>query len=136
MAAGRKAIREAVAQQLRARLVTTYAQAVYDDQPSTFDLSPVVVVASAGTGRARLSFQGSQAKVYLNVFLLARSSATTDDNLDTLEQQVAQWMDETQAAPLWTAIDYDGRSDVLPVEDKDGNAYRQERIPIVLLARP
>jgi hypothetical protein len=114
----------------------TGAQAVVDGFTEDLGgMSPVVVVASAGMDRARLTLRGSQPKVALDVYVFALATAGADDLLDAAEQQVAQVVEDNQAAARWSAIDYAGDTEVGFIVALDGAEYRRERIPLRFTAR-
>jgi hypothetical protein len=148
--ASRKAAREELGQVLTNRLGT--AQQVYTDQPPDFGgQSPVVVVASAGSERdgqqGQRSFGGPVAPKFLldvYTFVLAMeqdgsgntvTNSDADDELDTLEQGVAQMVSDAPRAQTWTAIGYRERTDTTFVTVLDGSEYKRERIPLVLTGR-
>jgi len=141
----RQTVREHFGAVLTARL--TSAQAVHTDQPTDFGgLSPVVVLASAGSERKQLTFRGQAPRFYFDcyVFVLAvvrdgsgnpAVNTTADDELDTIEQQLAQTIADVQDGPSWMAVDYDGRSKAEFVTLIDGSEYKRELIPLALTAR-
>lgn len=135
-------VREAIADLLRARLVPTYAVAVHAEPPADFGgKSPLVVVTSGGTdrtGEGRMTFGGSIAPSMLfNLVTMALATGNADTNLDTLEHQIAIWVDLTQRGAHWTAVSYAGRSETTDVTTiKDGKQYRIETIPLLFTGIP
>lgn len=114
----------------------TAAQQVANGFVSDFGgVSPLVVVASGGMGRQRLSLRGSQPKVTLEIFTFTRATAGADDLLDAAERQIAQVVEDNQLGPHWSAIDYAGETEVGFYETLDGVEYRRERIALVFTAR-
>lgn len=135
----RRTTREAIAAALEARLVTStprYAEVVYADRPVDFGgQSPIVVVASAGTNRQPLTFQGTQPIFYITIVLmvLAASSSGVDDLLDDLEQQIAVFTEAYRTGPMWGAINYDARSRTeYVITTIDGVEYKTEEIPLII----
>ena len=131
--------------------VLTSAQAVYTDQPAAFGgLSPVVVVASAGSmreGPPRRTFGGPVAPLfYLDVYVFVATAirdgdgntvvnADADDQLDAIEAGLAQFV-ASHTSPAWSAISYDGRTTTEFVTVIDGTEYKRETIPLVLTSSP
>ena len=131
--------------------ILTDAQAVYTSQPAAFGgLSPVVVVASAGSdreGAPRRTFAGPVApQFYLDVYVFVATTVRNgsgedvlnndaDAQLDALEQQVAQLV-ASYASSAWSAISYAGRTTTEFVTVIDGTEYKRETIPIVLTSNP
>lgn len=140
----RKTVREDFGAVLTARL--TSAQAVHTDQPTDFGgLSPVVVLVSAGSERKQLTFRGQAPRFYLDCYVFVLSvvrngsgnpavNATADDELDAIEQQLAQTVADVQTGPSWMAVDYDGRSKTEFVTLIDGSEYKRELISLALTA--
>ncbi len=132
--------------------VLTSAQAVYTDQPAAFGgLSPVVVVASAGSmreGPPRRTFGGPVApQFYLDVYVFVATAirdgdgntvvnADADDQLDAIEAAVAQFVAQNPSAATWSAISYEGRTSTEFVTVIDGTEYKRETIPLVLTSSP
>lgn len=125
MASARGAVRHELAGLLAAALVDGLAQAVYDHRIGDFGgQSPVVVVSSAGSGRQRMTRQGSQATMYLqvDVFVVYATpdgmwdEADAEDSLDALEAAIAGVVDAQQVTAIWQAVDYVGRSERVDVE--------------------
>jgi len=147
------ASRQAVRAALGAALTTTLtdAQAVYTTQPAAFGgLSPVVVVASAGSmreGAPRRTFAGPVApQFYLDVYVFVATTIRdgsgelvlnedADAQLDAIEQQVAQLV-AGYSSSAWSAISYAGRTTTEFVTVIDGTEYKRETIPIVLTSNP
>ena len=61
-------------------------------------------------------------------------NATADDELDAIEQQLAQTVADVQTGPSWMAVDYDGRSKTEFVTLIDGSEYKRELISLALTA--
>ena len=147
--ASRATVRSAVGTALTNAL--TSAQAVYTDQPAAFGgLSPVVVVASAGSmreGAPRRTFGGPVApQFFLDVYVFVATTirdgdgnvvvnADADDQLDAIEAQVAQLVASYQSS-TWSAISYAGRTTTEFVTVIDGTEYKRETIPLVLTSSP
>lgn len=146
----RKVVREEIGQILAMRLST--AQQVYTDQPTDFNgQSPVVVVTSAGSERdgqpSQRTFGGPIApKFAIDVYVFVAtveknadgedvSNTRADDELDTLEAGVAEFVAAYPSGQTWTAIGYSGRTDTTFVEVLTGSEYKRERIPLVLTGR-
>lgn len=127
----------------RAELQTLLRQRVTDAsdvpsaQPDDFGgKSPVVVVASGGSNRQRLTLSGTQPTFYLDVYVFVRATDTADDMLDLIEQEIAQALEDNQNEHLhWMAIGYAGRSTTTFIQPVDGTEYKMERIPLQLTAR-
>ncbi len=143
MAADRTAIRLQL-QTLLQNSVTA-AQRVDAQEPGDLgSASPVIVISSRGSGRKRLTFQGSalMAKLWLDVYTLAAEStdgtytyADSAEVIDTIEAQIATVFDGHQRnLPAgWEALDYDGDSTIdFGVFGADGILRFRERIPIVV----
>lgn len=114
----------------------TDAASVPSTQPDDFGgQSPVVVVASGGSDRQRLTLRGTQPKFYLDVYVFVRATDTADAMLDLIEQEIAQAIEGAQDAASWMAIDYAGRSTTTFIQPVDGTEYKMERIPLQLTAR-
>jgi hypothetical protein len=146
----RKVVREEVGQVLAMRLTT--AQQVYTDQPTDFQgQSPVVVVTSDGSerdgGPVQRTFGGPVApKFYLDIYVFVATleknaggedvtNADADNQLDTLEAGVAEFVAAYPSAQTWTAIGYSGRTDTTFVTVLDGSEYKRERIPLVITGK-
>lgn len=97
--------------------------------------SPVVAVASGGTGRQQLSLRGSQPKVLLEVYVFTLATTGADDILDALEAQIAQVIEDNQFAARWSAITYTADTEVGFITAIDGAEYRRERIALSITAR-
>jgi hypothetical protein len=147
--ASRATVRAAVGAALSSTL--TSAQAVYTDQPAAFGgLSPVVVVASAGSmreGAPRRTFGGPIApQFHLDVYVFVATAirdgsgdivvnSDVDDQLDAIEAAVAQVV-AAYSSPAWSAISYDDRTTTEFVTVIDGTEYKRETIPLVLTSSP
>ena len=147
--ASRATARAAVGAALSSTL--TDAQAVYTTQPTAFGgLSPVVVVASAGSmreGAPRRTFGGPIApQFYLDVYVFVATTIRNgsgedvlnedaDAQLDALEAAVAQFVAD-YPSPHWSAISYAGRTTTEFVTVVDGTEYKRETIPLVLTSSP
>ena len=121
--------------------VLTSAQAVYTDQPAAFGgLSPVVVVASAGSmreGPPRRTFGGPVApQFYLDVYVFVATAIRDGDQLDAIEAAVAQFVAQNPKAATYSAISYEGRTSTEFVTVIDGTEYKRETIPLVLTSSP
>lgn len=148
--ASRATARAAVGAALSSTL--TDAQAVYTTQPTAFGgLSPVVVVASAGSmreGAPRRTFGGPIApQFYLDVYVFVATTIRNgsgedvlnedaDDQLDAIEAAVAQFVAQNPSAATWSAISYEGRTSTEFVTVIDGTEYKRETIPLVLTSSP
>jgi hypothetical protein len=141
MAASRLTIRK----QLKAFLEASVTAAQRVDENAPGDLgsaSPIIVISSRGSGRPRMTFQGSQlgAKFYLDVYTLATESddgtytqADAADVVDLCEAQIATVFDSHQRnlPSGWEALDYDGDSEIqFGFYGADGIPRFRERIPI------
>jgi hypothetical protein len=140
----RKDVRDAFASLLIAQVAD--AQRLYPltndegnrvTQPEQFGgESPVIVVASSGTGRAQLTFRGQAPVIYLDVYTFARADDdASDDRLDDIEAQIADVIAEAQNRTHWTAIDYDGRSQTEFVKLVTGTLYKRELTALKFTAR-
>lgn len=139
MSVSRETVRDAMAVLLEAELVGAGnpVQAVYGYQIGDFvGLSPVVIVSSAGTGRQRMTFEGSRATFYLNVYIFvlytdedAWNEDDAEDRLDSIEEKIAGVLDANQRTADWEALDYVDRS-VCDGIEIGGVEYRREVIPI------
>lgn len=136
----RRAVREEVGAVLTNALAVI-AQYVYTDQPPSFGgQSPVVVVASDGSGRDgtnKRTFGGPIAPTfYLDIYTFVLSATENgDDALDGLEQRIAQAVSDNPSGNTWTAIGYGGRTETTFVTIVDGSEYKRERIPLVITGK-
>lgn len=145
----RKVVREEVGQFLSTRLTT--ASQVYTDQPSDFGgQSPVVVVTSSGSDREGLNkrtFGGPIAATFrLDVYVFVATTkknsvgedvpnSDADDQLDTLEASIAQFVSDAPSAQTWTALSYGAGTETTFVEVLDGAEYKRERIPLTITGK-
>jgi hypothetical protein len=134
--ASRETVRAAFAALLTTALTgvhTVYNHFEQDPKGKT----PVVVVASSGSNRDRMTLQGSQAIFYIDVYAwtlrgkagTAYDDAASDDKVDSIEEALAAVIDNNQVTANWDAIDFDGRSRI----DKaiqGGEQYWVEQIPL------
>lgn len=139
----RKATRTALALALPAALPS--AAAIYGYQAKDFGgQSPVVVVTSAGSERERVTLQGSIATflLYLHLFVAfaadgesGYTDATTEDLLDQVEDEIAQFVDTQQQTASWHALAYDRVSDAGEPAMVGGVEYRHELIVLAVHVR-
>lgn len=140
MSANRKTLRRALAALLATQLVGAGkpVQQLYAYQVEDFGgQSPVAVLTSAGTQRARMTFQGSQTIFFFNlhVFALYTNAAAgwdeedTEDALDDIEALVAAFVDANQNTADWDVVDYAERTEAAPVVI-GGAEYKHEIIPL------
>lgn len=140
----RKDVRDAFTALLLVRV--TGAQRIYPltndegnrvTQPEQFGgESPVIVVASGGTGRPQLTFQGQIPNIYLDIYTFVRADDdASDDRLDDIEAQIAAVIADAQSSQVWTAIDYDGRSQTEFVKLVTGTLYKRELTALKFTAR-
>lgn len=130
--------RSAARQDLRQLLqnAVSAAASVPSGQPDDLGgQSPVIIVASGGSDRPRLTMKGTQPKFYLDVYVFVRATDDADDLLDLAEQQIAEALEGSQDAAHWMAIDYAGRTTTRFIQPTDGNEYKLEQIPLQLTAR-
>lgn len=102
--------------------------------------TPVVVVASAGSDRERMTADGSGPRFFVDVYLfvlrgepgsVAYTEADADDMLDTLEAAVAAAVDAQQVTEHWQAVSYVEASRIDAVMLPGNRQYWVERIPLV-----
>lgn len=138
MASNRETARDALAALINTQMVTTdgIVQAVYGYLPGDFSgQSPVVVVTSAGSLRARLSGKGSRAGFLLqvDVFVLYNDQAgwtedEAEDRLDLIEATLATLVDANQTTTPWAALSYADRSTRNGTMVVGGEAYAWETV--------
>lgn len=141
MSASRATARIALADLLVAHLPDV--QAVYPHQVADFGgQSPVLVITSAGSERARMTMRGSRAtfQYNLHVFVLYSDTqsgwteADAEAALDAIEQQIAATLDTHMQTDAWQHIAYrdasqaDGPPPVIA-----GDEYRHEIIPVAVM---
>ena len=98
-------------------------------------------MASGGSSRPRLTFEGAMATFYLTAYIFTLTAeaaanpsytqADSEDAGDLVEQQIAAVIEGNQQNTLWHKIDYDGRS-VVDFLEVDGLEYKRERIPLAI----
>lgn len=143
--ASRKDIRAQLKTLLQTGLVGTGkpAQVVYGGQIADFQgQSPVVVIASAGTERRRMTFEGGRAVHHFKifVFVLYKDAAAgwdeedAEDKMDEIEDAIAGILDANAGkCSYWQALSYDRASECAGVPVA-GEEYRVETIPVVVQA--
>jgi hypothetical protein len=139
----RETIRDAFTTLLNTALVGTGlpVKAVYGYKVGDFEgQSPVVVVASAGTGRGAAAFDKTGSDVYLDIWIFVLYSDEGDwgeddaaDRLDLIEKEIADVVIDNNSTANWINVDYENRSVVDDVS-VGGQAYQRERIPLRFMA--
>src|SRR4051794_36956942 len=120
MTANRATIRTALATLIAAYV--TSAQTVHDHEPGDLgSASPIVVIASAGSERPRLTFQGIQSafSFTLDIYTLAAEAASgtytyadSADVVDACEAELAALIASQQENGFWSQIQYAGPSQI------------------------
>jgi hypothetical protein len=119
------------------------AQTVHAAEPGDLGSgSPIIVISSRGSNRARMTFAGSRltAKFFVDIYTLAAETSDGDythadaaDVLDEVEAQIAATFDSYQRKTPngWEALDIDGESTVeFGVFGADSIPRFRERVPI------
>jgi hypothetical protein len=138
----RDEVRIEFANRVRDRVVTSaqLAQAVYDHQIGSFGTeNPVILVTAGGTGRPPMTLRGTRAEFYieLHIFVLYAledgtwTEAQSETRLDRIEAEIGAMLTDPLSSPLWSEIDYYGRTIVEPVQI-GGAWYRYEIVPLVI----
>lgn len=142
MTASRKLVREELAKAIAADMVD--AHSIYDHKPAALDEdgSPAVMVLSAGTTRDKLVTAGFSAGFYFEIHNLVlyadpdteRTEEDAEDDLDTLEYQLAVFMDDPAnlKGDYWKSIRYVGRS-AIGNAVIGGTLYQDEIIPLLVM---
>lgn len=137
--ASRATVRAALAQ-----LITTYmtsAQTVHANEPGDLgSASPIVLIASQGSERPRLTMQGNQStfSFSVDVYTLAAESASGgysyDDSanvVDACEAELAALVAAQQENGFWSQIQYASPSQIdFGIFGADGIYRFRERIPL------
>ncbi|MDQ2995463.1 MAG: hypothetical protein M3R61_00185 [Chloroflexota bacterium] len=139
MTANRATVRSALASLITAYV--TSAQIVYDHEPGDLGTaSPIVVLASAGSDRTRMTFQGNQSafSVAIDIYTLAAETASgaysyadSADVVDACEAELADLVASQQENGFWSQITYAGPSSVeFGIFGADGIPRFRERIAL------
>jgi hypothetical protein len=137
--ANRSTIRTALAQLITAYV--TSAQTVHSHEPGDLGSdSPIVVIASQGSDRPRLTFQGNQSafSFAVDIYTLAAESASgaysyadSANVVDACEAQLAALLAAQQENGVWSQIQYAGPSQIeFGIFGADGIPRFRERIPL------
>jgi hypothetical protein len=139
MTANRSTVRAALAQLISAYV--TSAQTVHANEPGDLGSdSPVIVIASQGSDRPRLTFQGNQSAFAFSVdiYTLAAETAAgaytyadSADVVDACEAELAALIASQQENGHWSQIQYAGNSQVdFGIFGADGIYRFRERVPV------
>lgn len=133
----RETVRDAMAALLNTALVGSGlpAQVVYGYRVGDLaGQSPVVVVSSAGSERARMTAAGGRTTIRLqvDVFVLYSDESAwgedeAEDRLDLIEKTIAETVHSNQVTTNWQAVDYAAPSERVDVE-VGGLEYAREMI--------
>lgn len=142
----RKQIREALAIVLQNGLSTVDDTKIYEGQIISLDgRTPLVIVASAGSdrtgtgqqGRATLGASGGNRvfpAYFFDIYCYALSTVDADDYLDTIENEMAQAIEDNQNHILWKSITYREPSRMRGLIQSDGAQYKYEVTPLRILS--
>jgi len=137
--ASRATIRTALASLITAYV--TSAQIVYDHEPGDLGSdSPIIVLASQGSDRPPLTFQGNQSafSFTVDIYTLAAESASgaysysaSATVVDSCEAQFAALIAASQENGFWSQIRYAGPSQIdFGIFGADAIPRFRERIPL------
>lgn len=134
VALNREIIRDTLVEDLRAAL--TVAQKVEGHKANINGQWPALFLLTAGSLRPQVTEAGIRSEFYYlaQLWVLYHkeglwTEAEAEDTLDALEQQLAEWMANHQVGELWTALMFNGRSQVGITVD-GGESFLVEEIPI------
>lgn len=140
----RETVRDAFTSLLSTALVGSglSVQAVYGYKIGDFQgQSPVVVVASSGTGRGMAAFDSAGSDVFLDVWVFVLyndegdwDEADAEDRLDLIEKEICDVVIDNHSTANWIDADYEARSTVDDVAI-GGQEYKRERIPLRFMVR-
>ncbi len=137
--ATRATARLALANLIRASVSS--AQTVYDHEPGDLgSASPIIIVASGGSERPRLTFQGTSSvfSFSVDIYTLAAETEsgayTYSDSanvVDACEAELAQLFANSQENGIWSQIQYASPSQIeFGIFGADGIPRFRERIPV------
>lgn len=147
--ATRKLTRKAIGSKLEADLVgenlPVAAFAAYTK--TDFDgASPVVTLASSGSGLPPMTPEGSSQTFYYEINTLiirpnqaeiegGYTEADVEDALDDVYNEIREWIAFNRSDvdnQVWKYIAIAARSNIIPIVDDGGRGYYMENIPIVV----
>lgn len=138
MATSRKSVRGAVLTALDPYAAS--ADVTFDYKPDTLNgRFPAVAIEAAGSERQAARFGGGFNTTFfytIHLFILYAkpgewTKAQADDALDTLEHEVAQFVEANKRNDgNWEELRYNGQTVILDDVDMGGERYLNEQIPI------
>lgn len=146
----RKIVRKAIGSKLEADLVgeNLPAAAFAAYTKTDFDgASPVITLASSGSGLPPMTPEGSSQTFYYEInTLIIRPNQTeissgyteedAEDSLDDIYNEIREWIafnrTDKNTNKVWQYIAIAARSNIIPIVDDGGRGYFMENIPIVV----
>lgn len=142
MAVSRETTRKALATEAAAYITAVATGGIYNHKPDDVDGKfPIVAFEAAGAQRTRQNFGSLTSIFFINAHLLVLyankaqswTKAQADDALDTLEQQLAAFVEGVpKSSGNWNALTFAGQSTILDNVDIGGERYIDEIVPLLV----